>query len=250
MSAYSDAVLGDSPLGFWELQETTGTTAADAEGASPGTYGGTGFALGAAGPLTQTSVAFDNTAGTGWVNVANTAAVRLAAASTLSMEFLVKAKSGGPGTFKYLMDMYNDSLGIGFFVQTGGSGGLKIGLGNGVPVTYEIGPTYAWDTAWHHLVTTWDILGSAGTSRATIYDQGAAIFGPNAAGVLVANGTNLTDPLRIADYSLGGLEFPGEFAFAALYGYALTAAQVASHFAAISAAGPSVGEWAGAVPLG
>ena len=50
---YGDAVLADNPVGYWRLDETTGTTAADSKGTRPGTYAN-GVTLGQAGALPDT----------------------------------------------------------------------------------------------------------------------------------------------------------------------------------------------------
>jgi Concanavalin A-like lectin/glucanases superfamily len=47
---YRDAVLADTPVGYWRLDETSGTTAADSKGSNPGTYVN-GPLLGQAGAL-------------------------------------------------------------------------------------------------------------------------------------------------------------------------------------------------------
>jgi hypothetical protein len=52
LSAYTSAVLADSPIGYWRLNETSGTTAVDySSNANNGTYSGT-YALGATSPIT------------------------------------------------------------------------------------------------------------------------------------------------------------------------------------------------------
>ena len=60
-SAYRAAVLADSPVSYWRLGETSGTTAADERGLAPGTYSG-GPTLGRPGALlgdTNTAALFD-----------------------------------------------------------------------------------------------------------------------------------------------------------------------------------------------
>jgi hypothetical protein len=55
MSAYSQLVLADRPVGYWRLNETSGTTAADSSGnGHDGTYNG-GFTLNQAGALLDDS---------------------------------------------------------------------------------------------------------------------------------------------------------------------------------------------------
>ena len=54
--AYADEVLADSPIAYYRLNETSGTTAADSSGyGRNGTYSSTGVTLGSAGLLTGDS---------------------------------------------------------------------------------------------------------------------------------------------------------------------------------------------------
>src|SRR5512133_3131481 len=59
---YRDAVLADTPVSYWRLEETSGTTAADSKGTNPGTYTN-GPTLGQSGALPDTinnkAVSFD-----------------------------------------------------------------------------------------------------------------------------------------------------------------------------------------------
>ncbi len=53
-TTYSQLIRNDGPAGYWRLDETSGTTAADSAGSNPGTYQG-GVTLGATGLLTSES---------------------------------------------------------------------------------------------------------------------------------------------------------------------------------------------------
>lgn len=68
---YSETVIGDDPVAYWRLGETSGTTAADEQGSFPGTYevtdGETPISLGDAGPQTS-----DGFPGMGTENLAPT----------------------------------------------------------------------------------------------------------------------------------------------------------------------------------
>ncbi len=72
--SYENEVLADSPSGFWELGESSGTTAQDSSGNNaPGTYQG-GVTLGQPGALAgdpSTSAQFDGTSGAVKVNTPN-----------------------------------------------------------------------------------------------------------------------------------------------------------------------------------
>lgn len=64
--AYGTAVCADSPLGYWRLDETSGTSAADSSGnGHPGTYASSGVTYSTVGPtgLGDTGVTFDGTNG-------------------------------------------------------------------------------------------------------------------------------------------------------------------------------------------
>lgn len=73
--AYRDVVLADSPVGYWRLGETSGTTAVDETGTRNGTYAlGASGILGVAGLLYgDDDKAFDSN-GTGDVTIVQTAA--------------------------------------------------------------------------------------------------------------------------------------------------------------------------------
>ena len=80
---YASTVAGDSPLAYWRLGETTGTTARDTTARHPGTYRG-GVRLGSASLLAgdaDTAVTFDGV--TGAVAVPDAADLRLRGALTL-----------------------------------------------------------------------------------------------------------------------------------------------------------------------
>jgi RHS repeat-associated protein len=65
--SYSSAVLADSPVAYWHLDETTGSTMVDAQGADSGTYQG-GFTLAQTAltqPASGTSVSLNGSTGYG-----------------------------------------------------------------------------------------------------------------------------------------------------------------------------------------
>jgi hypothetical protein len=86
---YRDEVLGDNPIGYWRLDETSGTTAADASGNGHNGAYQNGVTLGAAGALANDSDAaarFDGVNDS--VRVSDNAALRLN--GSWSIEFWAK----------------------------------------------------------------------------------------------------------------------------------------------------------------
>ena len=80
---YQLAVLSDSPISYWRLDETGGTTAADSTGNNPGTITG-GVVLGVSGALSSESdnaMVFDGS--TGYISVADNANLDIANDFTL-----------------------------------------------------------------------------------------------------------------------------------------------------------------------
>jgi hypothetical protein len=59
-AGFAPAALADAPLGYWRLNESSGTTAVDAVGAHNGSYGSAAI-LGGAGPRPPTFGGFENT---------------------------------------------------------------------------------------------------------------------------------------------------------------------------------------------
>src|SRR5437867_2919793 len=74
-------------VGYWRLDETTGTSAADKQGAATGTYTG-GPTLGAAGSLADGNKAVTLNGSSQYVTMGSVAALR--PASTVSVETIVK----------------------------------------------------------------------------------------------------------------------------------------------------------------
>lgn len=228
-SYYDGVILADTPVAFWPLNETTGTTATDATGnGHDGTYTG-GFMLGETGIGDgETAVALDGA--TGYVDVPASTDFQPAA---FSWEFWAKF-IGGPA----------DMIGIGSFV-TGNVDGFygevntptpsraTFGLGtNAGPAIISTENTVAGE--WFYIAGTWD------GSTMILYIN-AAVAG---------SASYLTSPwVGTPDLILGagnGLQVPldGSLAKCAIYNYALTPDQIIAHQAA-DAAAPTVVTGAG-----
>jgi hypothetical protein len=233
--SYPQAVLADKPSFFWRLSETSGSTAADS---SPNGFNGMyepGTTQGAPGPIAgspATATGFDGR--TGLV----TSASQVTGPQTFSVElwFTTTTSTGGK------------LIGFGS-AQTGTSSSYdrhvymmndgQLVFGAGQTNTIETPEVYN-DHQWHYVVATLSPTAGmslyldgqlAGTNPATLANGFTGYWrvgGDN------LNGWNL-DPLRPNSQ---GLTEPNSYFFAgtigdvAVYPSALSAAQVAAHYAA------------------
>jgi hypothetical protein len=219
-SSYSSRVVGDGPVSYWKLRETSGTVAPDSVGSHPGTYAG-GFTQKAPGALSgDPGVLLNGT--TGFVSVPYSAALNPAlwtaeawiytTAFNASDSMSVINSRWTTGSLKRGYDM-----GLAF-----ATGCPYVTIGDGSTYHDVIAPTPPSLNAWHHEVATYD-----GTS-VRLYLDGQLVAGPTAYGY----SPQTTTPLAIGSMNTGanGQFFSGEIAHAAVYNKALTASQVASHF--------------------
>jgi hypothetical protein len=211
-ATYADTVTATPGVAaYWRLGEATGaTTAADAIGAWPGTYGAA--TLGASGALSgddDTAVRF---AGTGVVSAGNGPAFT------------------GPMTVEAWAS--TDSARTAYLVSDGTSSstGYHLWLSGGVPVftvrmtggTVQVqAPATLSSLAWHHLAATVD------ATAVTLYVDGAQVATKPALGTPRAS----TATLMLGRYSGGGRYLIGGLDEVALYSAALDSATVAAHYA-------------------
>ena len=235
--SYSQTVLADNPSFLWPLNESSGTTATDA---SPNGFNGiyeSGTTQGAAGPITgstDTATSFDGL--TGLVTSAN----QVTGPQAFSIEgwFKTTANTGGE-----LIGFGNTQTGMASnydrHVYMMNDGQLVFGDYTGQINTIETPRVYN-DGQWHYLVATLDptagmtlyvdgqSVGTNSTTSAQVYSGYWRVGGDN------LNGWNL-DPW--GSNSQGTTEpisyyFNGTIGDVAVYPVALSAAQVAAHYAA------------------
>lgn len=219
---YVATVLADTPLAFWKLNETSGTTAADSSGnALAGTYTG-GYTLAAAPPSNAPGAVLLN-GSTGYVNCGTPAALNVTAAWTLEAWIYLTATPNGCGVITEFFNATGNVLyEIGFGISTSGSS-LTAGYYTGSAWQIVTGTALTLN-AWHHIAATWD-----GTTL-RLYADGAqvATATPTAAPVAGNNGIYIG---RRHDSSASPY-FPGRIASAAIYGTALSAARISAHYSA------------------
>jgi hypothetical protein len=216
-ASYPSAVLGDHPVSYWRLDETSGTIAGDQTVANPGTYAGSPT-LGAAslvpGEPTNGAVAFNGT--TSEVRVGQAGTLNLAGA--LSLEAWIKPSSLPlAGSFASILTK-PESYALQFNGPTLEFAIVESGLRMRLPApagTIVAGNAY-------YVAGTFD----GATQR--LYVNGVQVASVALAGT--------------ADLSMGGLYigswdgtkeyFAGTIDESAVYSKTLTATQVAAHYAA------------------
>ena len=233
--SYQQTVLNDNPVFLWPLSETSGATANDASpNGANGTYE-SGTTQGVSGPFAgQTATGFDGS--TGLVSSQN----QVSGPQTFSVE----------GWFKTTTDQGGKLIGFGNN-QTGASsnydrhiymmndGQLVFGVWNNQTVTVETPNVYN-DGAWHYVVATYtsggtmalyvdgQVIGTNSTGSAQGYSGYWRVGGDNLNGWnLDPWGSNSQGTTQPASYY-----FNGSMADVAAYPVALSASQVAAHYAA------------------
>ena len=214
---YKDAVLGDSPLGYWRLGESSGTTAGDGVAGRHGTYAGTP-SLGQPGALnlnTNTAATFNGS--TQYVRVPYAGALNPSSAFTV--EAWAKVTSGS-GTYRTVASSWrSDSRGFGIWAGPNETWEAWVSAGGSdiiaqAPITYGV---------WTHLVLTYN------GSTAQLYVNG--LLASSMAG---SYAVNPSVPLAIGagtyDGSTWQQYFPGSLDEVAIYGTALSSARIQTHY--------------------
>jgi Concanavalin A-like lectin/glucanases superfamily len=220
---YKDAVTADSPVSYWRLDETSGTSAADGSGSRTGTYTN-GVTLGQSGGLPDTindkAASFDGT--NDYVTVPFAAALNPA---SVTVEAWAKVTGSlGDGSWNTLAgSWWNPSDWRGYVIGVSYDDKWYVATGNGTSSTVVYGSPVTLNS-WTHIVGTY----SAGT--ANLYVNGT----------LVATATSMpysaitsTVPFIIgAEYGPGTPQtfFPGVIDEVAVYNTALTATKVRTHY--------------------
>lgn len=230
--AYASLVGGNGPSAYWQLGETSGTTAIDAAGAHAGTYG-TGVTLGAPGLVLgdpDRAVTFDGSTAGGMV----VPAAADLSVSDFTVSMLVKPAASQP-TIVALLDHDHAASGPGkgWVVQSQDGGatfylGWWDGAAYQVPgVTGNTGPLPVTPGAVQHLA----FVKSGPTI--TYYKNGAFAGSFTAAGSTGIIGYGGALRLRLGGaVSITGREWAGTMDEVAHFPGALSASQVASLAAA------------------
>ena len=230
-SNWVSAVLGDTPAGYYRLEETTGTTAANAGtagAAAAGTFTGT-YTLGANGPrpTAYSGMPADNKAlnmaGAGYVQMPYAAALN---PSVFTVECWARA-TGGAGTFRAAVSGRDDTAGrtAGYIFYAASNNTWQFWTGSGGTGVWDPinGPAVVLNQ-WVHLVGTYD----GAVKR--FYVNGAQV----GTGATSAFNVNLTRGLRIGggqNETTVNFRFVGDVDEVAIYGRAFSAAEISARYA-------------------
>jgi hypothetical protein len=230
MSTYSTAILATTGLvSYWQLNETSGTTATDSKGTNNGTYTG-GYTLGSTGLTTAssttplgTAVTFNGT--TAYITVPNSTS--LAITSNVSAEAWVKFTSFSGSSYNIVEKAFTSNTNpyVNYSLTTDGSNSGKFSFGIAVGTTFynALSNTIPTTGQWYHVVGTYD-----GTNI-RIYVNGLLD------GILPVTGSirNDSQVLTIGAYHRGtsfGQFFPGLIDEVAVYNVALSSTQVLANY--------------------
>jgi hypothetical protein len=215
--AYRDVVLAESSLvGFWELQETSGTVATDSTAnARSGTYSG-GFTLAQPGIFVAAGTRNNAVALNGSSAYINIPAFAVASGGALSVEAWISQTAAGKNGSIAWKNPVNGQWGLfiesGVLKWRGGSSSLTL-----------VGPSLS-AASWYHVVAT-----QTGTT-ATIYVNGVQV----ASGTVtaIADGTTAgTNDINVGRFN-SGYYLNGKITTFALYNAVLTGTQVTTHYTA------------------
>lgn len=212
---YSNDVLADNPLAYWRLNDTSGLTADDSSpNASDGTYGASAV-LHQAGPIVADATSYS----------ANLSASSLVAPFTPAVGFQ------NAFSVEWWMNptnvvSYNWAIGYGWgtWVFHGADSPVLnapyVGINVGDRFTpSDFSPNTITDGVWQHFVFTFD--NSLATNKGKFYKNGVQIAGKN---MSVGTAWNV---FNVTANSAAGL-----IAEVAIYGGALSASQVQTHYSA------------------
>lgn len=236
---YAQLVLADNPIGYWRLNESSGTTAFDSAGGFNGTYNST--QLGQAGYNlvdTHTSVRFGSLA----AQNSYVGGIPIDFGSAANQSFTVEAwvKGGVPSTDAGLITKGTGSGGEQFNLDCGGGGHayrffVRKDDGGAVLASGNVPP----NNQWQHVV---GVLNRA---------AGTVLLYVN--GVLNTSNTNFptenyrgvlrsANPMSIGSRQSGtgnyDNQFVGNMQDVAVYNYALPAARILAHYQAASNRAP------------
>ena len=215
---YGDSVAVDGPTGYWRLDETSGTSAADSSGnGNTGTYLN-GVTLGDPGaPVngTHTSATFDGS--TGQISVSDSPSLDPA---QLSVEAWVKPdpSSNGYGFVLSKTTNWNDGYGL-----------FQYGAGN---ITFFVNQYSSTSTIVQGTITTgqWSyVVGTYGGATLRLYINGVLTSSLAYSAPIV----NSAQPLLIG-VAPGGYYWKGSLDEVAVYDKALSPDQIQAHYNALA----------------
>ncbi len=229
-SAYAKAVQADSAISYWRLGETTTTSAPanDVSGGSAGTYGASGCSHVASGPLNGDATGaatFNGTACT--VSIPNAPALSFDRAQTFSVDAWIKTSLSSSEVIASKMANASPFRGWEFYVS---GGQLTFQFINtwSTNALKRIGSANVADGSWHHVAMSYD--GSSQAAGVNFYVDGQPDAGTTSVDALSGDTTNAL-PVYLGSRAASAFYFNGSMSDVAAYSRAMTADQVAEHYA-------------------
>jgi RHS repeat-associated protein len=232
-SQYRSVVLDDNPVGYWPLDEASGTTAANLAARTPGTGDGTysGVTLGATGALTGST---DTAATFGGTSAVTLPSGMISSSVGLAEEIWFKAASGASGILVgeqsvALPATPTNDWAPSLYIGTDGKlrGFFWTYAGPWTPITTSGSVT---NNTWHHAVLSGNAdhqeLYLDGTLIGSI--TGQTIYHLNMTYTTIGNGYANGWPSANTGY----FPFTGQLDEAAFYQHPLDQTQVSAHYAA------------------
>lgn len=213
---YVSEVLADSPLGYWRLGETSGTTAVDMSGnGRNGTYAGT-YTRGTKGAITALDTA--TYFGIGSVDIVSST---LQPSTAVTVEAWVKptATCGNCAIFDKSANGGTNSS----FLMWEASGRVKCRFIKGGTQYNVQSDGLIPDDVWSHVACTWDGTTIRMYVDGTVQSQTTALTAP------ISTGTGWSRIGRLAD---GTYSMYGEIDEVAVYGTALSQTRITAHYKA------------------
>ncbi|MEA3078247.1 MAG: hypothetical protein QOF60_3155, partial [Actinomycetota bacterium] len=231
-SDYRDAVLADSPAGYWRLGEASGTTAVDASGHARNGTISAGVTLGVAGAFeagSNAAMSFDGSTGIATSYTPTVAAFSAEAwvktsGAAGSVAFPI-VQSRGSGASKSLTLSRDPSGEVNFVLDTDG---VMVGVKSVGRIN---------DGAWHHVLGTW----AAPSGTVVLPAQFRLYVDGLPAGVTNQNSCfsscSITSPfagavLKIARHDVWASTFPGTIDEVAVFESALSPSRARAHYVA------------------
>lgn len=233
----AQAILTNNPLGYWRLDETSGTMARDYAGNNHGTYGNT--QLGQPGnklidPHTAARFGFLATSNSCVTNINLDFAT--SGSATFSVEAWVNGgsqtsdaglvtKGYGSGGEQFNLDCGGTSRAFRFFVRDAN--------GNAKLATSSVTP----NNQWHHLVGVCDQVNGFVRLYVDGVQAAQGTLTPNT-GILGSTATVSIGSRQAGVGTAFNNQFAGYMEEVAIYGYALSASQILTHYQAATNRAP------------
>lgn len=233
----AQAILTNNPLGYWRLDETSGTVARDYAANNNGTYGNT--QLGQPGNKLidpHTAARF------GFLAASNSCVtnINLDFATSGSATFSVEAwvNGGSPTSDAGLVNKGYGSGGEQFNLDCGGPGRafrffVRDANGNAKLATSSVTP----NDQWYHLVGVCDQVNGYVRLYVNGVNRGQSSITPNT-GLLGSTATVSIGSRQAGVGTAFNNQFAGSMEEVAIYGYALSASQVITHYQAATNRAP------------